>query len=139
MAKISPTANALLMAGGDPAGLAKNREALALMLRAIREGYEVLKAQGIPITPSSHRVFQWIPERLLQSLARHQLTSEEAAIKIGHARQAQAEMKLLADEFQTLAKATSVPTPAIDRLYEYIRADTESGASADVVGAAGRV
>ena len=38
---------------------------------------------------------------------------------IGHAHAARDEMKQLADEFRILAQSTSVPTPAIDRLYSY--------------------
>lgn len=51
VAEISPTANALYMAGVDAGRLAHTRDALVLMLRAIREGYRVLGAHGIPITP----------------------------------------------------------------------------------------
>ena len=119
VAEISPTANALFMAGGDPGKLAGNREALVLMLRAIREGYEVLRSLQIPITPGSHRIFEWLPERLLLAVMRRKLASKDAAIKVGHALRARTEIKLLAEEFQALAKRTSVPTPAIDRLREY--------------------
>jgi len=31
------------------------------MVRAIKEGYKVLQALGVPITPSNHKVFNWIP------------------------------------------------------------------------------
>lgn len=141
VAEISPTANALYLAGGDPAALAQNRDALRLMLRAIREGHGVLRALEIPITPGNHRIFDWLPERLLLAVMRRKIASEEAAVKIGHARGARAEMKLLADEFQTLARRTPVPTPAIDRLYDYVAAEAEPAAaeSPRLVGAAGRV
>lgn len=119
VAEISPTAHALFMAGGDPDRLAQNREALLLMLRAIREGYRVLRAHGIPITPGNHRIFEWLPEWLLLAVARRQVAGKEATIKVGHALKARAEMKLLADEFQALVRTTSVATPAIDRLYEF--------------------
>ena len=128
VAEISPTANALLMAGGDPGRLAQDREALVLMLRAIREGYRVLRAHGIPITPGNHRIFEWLPEWVLLAVARRQVSGKEAAIKVGHARQARAECKLLADEFRVLATGTSVPTAAIDRLYKYIGSEEESAA-----------
>jgi hypothetical protein len=52
--------------------------------------------------------------------------SDEAAIKIGHARGARDEMKRLADEFRSLARKTSVPTPAMDRLYQYMAPAVES-------------
>jgi len=43
---------------------------------------------------------------------------------VGHANAARDEMKHLADEFISLARQTSVPTPAIDRLYSYFDTKT---------------
>jgi len=56
VAKILPTGGALFYAGGQVEQLATNREALQLMVRGMREGLEVLRANDIPITPSNHRV-----------------------------------------------------------------------------------
>ena len=39
VAEISPTATALYMAGLDPGRLARTRDTLVRMLRAIRDGY----------------------------------------------------------------------------------------------------
>lgn len=120
VAEISPTALALYMAGGEPERLARTRDALVLMLRAIREGYRVLSALGIPITPGSHRVFKWLPEPLLLRLMRRMVERDETAIKIGHARGARGEMTLLAREFRELIERTRIPTPAIDTLERYL-------------------
>ncbi len=137
-AKIGPTAGALFLAGGDRLRLAADRDTLRLMLRGIREAFRVLHSLDIPITPGSHRIFEWLPERLLLAIARKQLESEEAAIKIGHARQATAEMKLLADEFRALARRSDEPTPALDRLFEAIAAAAEQPQSeAETLVAAG--
>jgi 2-dehydropantoate 2-reductase len=125
VAEISPTANALYMAGGDAGRLARTRDALVLMLRAIREGYRVLGAHRIPITPGNHRVFSWIPEPFLVVLMRRMIRSETTSIKIGHADRARKEMKTIAAEFRALAAATSIATPAIDRLYEYVDPSAE--------------
>jgi len=127
VAEISPTANALFMAGGSRGRLAHDREALQLMLRAIREGYKVLRSLDVPITPANHRIFEWLPERLLLAILRRQVTSEDAAVKIGHALGAQAEMRWLAEEFEELAMRTRVPTPAIDRLRQYVGSDGGHG------------
>ncbi len=116
VAEVVPTANALNRAGGDRMTLGEDRETLRLMVRAIREGFRVLRALGVPVTPSHHRIFEWIPEPLLIWIARRQILSDDAAIKIGHAPAAQAEMRLLGDEFRGLAKQTPVQTPAIDIL-----------------------
>jgi len=126
VAKISPTANALYMAGVDARRLARTPDALVLMIRAIREAYRVLSANGIPITPSNHKVFQWIPEPLLLVMMRKMVASETIGIKIGHALGARAEMKTIADELRALAAATSVPTPAMDRLYKSVDPSEES-------------
>ena len=119
-AEISPTANALYLAGVDGHRLARTRDGLMLMLRAIREGYSVLNAHGIPITPAHHRIFQWIPEPVLLIIMRRMIDSDTTAIKIGHALGARDEMKTIADEFRALATAKSISTPATLRLYAYL-------------------
>ncbi|MCP4404598.1 MAG: hypothetical protein GY801_45760, partial [bacterium] len=121
VAEISPTANALYLAGGDNHRLAHTRDGVVLMIRAIREGYEVLRALGIPIAPSNHKIVNWIPEPLLVPLVRKMLDSKDVELKAaGHANAARHEMKQIADEFRALARKTSVPTPAMSRLYMYI-------------------
>lgn len=124
-AEISPTANALYMAGGDPRRLARTRDAVLLMLRAIREGYAVLRESGTSITPAGHRVFEWLPEPLLLVLARRALASEATAIKIGHALQARSEMAVIAEELDSLARATNVSVPATTRLRRHLDPDLE--------------
>ena len=121
VAEVSPVANALYLAGGDNYRLANTRDGLVLLVRAIREGYRVLQALGVPITPANHKIFNWIPEPILVALMRRRLNSKAAEIQMaGHANAARDEMKQIADEFRTLARTTSVPTPAMDRLYIYI-------------------
>lgn len=121
VAEISPTANSLYMAGSEIEHLKRNRKALVLMFRAIREGYRVLSALGIPITPASHRIFRWIPMFLLVAITRRKLSDEAWRIKIGHALDARDEMKTIADEFRELARKSGVNTPAIDELRTYSR------------------
>jgi 2-dehydropantoate 2-reductase len=120
VAEISPTANALYMAAGDPHRLARTRDALVLMLRAIREGYRVLHEHSIPVTPAKHRVFEWLPEPVLLALMRRMVESDATAIKIGHALGARQEMQLIAAEFRSLARTTAAPSWAMDRLYRYL-------------------
>jgi 2-dehydropantoate 2-reductase len=121
VAEVSPAANAIYMAGGDNYRLSRTRDGLVLMVRAIREGYKVLRALGVPITPANHKVFNWIPEPILVALLRRLLKTKTAEIEIaGHANAARDEFKQLADDFRALARTTSVPTPAMDRLYTYI-------------------
>lgn len=115
-AEMSPTANALYMVGADVHRLARTRDALVLMLRAIREGHTVLSTLGIPITPRHHVVFRWLPEPVLLFLAKRMLASDTMAVKIGHALGARDEMRTLAEEFGELVRESGVATPSIDLL-----------------------
>ena len=120
-AEIIPTVGAFYMAGVDNYRLARTRDGVVLMVRAIKEGYKVLRALGVPITPSNHKVFNWMPEPLLIALMRRMLNTKMAeTVMVGHANAARDEMKQIADEFRVLARKTSVSTPAMDRLYTYI-------------------
>jgi 2-dehydropantoate 2-reductase len=118
--EIIPTAAALYMTGIDNYRLARTRDGMILMVRAIKEGYKVLRALGVPITPSNHKIFNWIPEPLLLSLIRRMLTTKTVeTVMVGHAYASRDEMKQMVDEFRVLARKTSVSTPAMDRLYTY--------------------
>jgi 2-dehydropantoate 2-reductase len=121
VALVSPIANALYMAGGDIYRLARTRDGVVLIIRAVREGFQVQRALGIPIRPPMLQVVAWIPEPILVSLLQRMLGTELAEIAIaGHANAARDEMTCLADEFKALALSTTVPTPAINRLYKYV-------------------
>ncbi|MBN1286667.1 MAG: ketopantoate reductase family protein [Anaerolineae bacterium] len=114
-------APALYAAGTDNKRMARTRDALVLALRAIREGFRALRALGIPIVPSSFKIFERLPEPLLVWGAGRLIADERMEVALAkHANAARDEMKHLADEFLTLAHQTSVPTPAIDRLYPHL-------------------
>ncbi|MCR4427088.1 MAG: ketopantoate reductase family protein [Firmicutes bacterium] len=121
VALVSPIANAIYMAGGNNYRLAHMPEGLALTIRAIREGFRVLRALGIPITPSKLRIVEWIPEPILVAILRRTLNTQRADVVMArHANVARDEMRQLADEFAALARSTHLPTPAMDRLATYI-------------------
>jgi len=120
VAKILPSVCALFQAGGRPEQLAADDEALRLMSRAIREGFQVLRAIGVPITPRNHRVFEWLPEFVLLFAMRRMLGAETAATKFGHAEQGRAEWILLRDEFREIIAQAGIPTPSIDAAYRHL-------------------
>jgi len=121
VAKVSPVANALYMAEGDNHQLACSRYGMVHMVKAMREGFQVLRTLDIPIVPSKLKIVEWLPESIVVFLMRLMVNSEEAEITMAaHANAARDEMKQLADEFRALARSTSVPTPAMDRLYACI-------------------
>jgi len=128
VAEISPMANALYMAGGDNYRLARTRDAIVLMIRAIREGYKVLQELDIPIMPARHKILKWIPEPILVALMRRIFKSEKMANLIGHAHAARLEMVQIACELKALVRKASVPTPAMDRLYTYTDPDVQPAA-----------
>lgn len=111
---------ALYASGRDNHRLARTRDLVVLAVRAIREGFRVLKALGVPITPDSVKKFAWIPEpALVWGLQRQLVNPLMRVAMVEHAEAAHDEVLHLADEFLVLARQTDVPTPAIDRLYTY--------------------
>ena len=87
------------------------------MIRAEREGFRIVRALGLPLTPLRLELIGWLPVSLSVAVARKILNTEFAKITMaGHASTAPEEMKQLADEFRALIERTSVPTPAIDEL-----------------------
>jgi 2-dehydropantoate 2-reductase len=114
-------APAMYMCNIDNVRMANTRDAVVLAIRAIREGFAVLRHMGYPITPKSLRIFAWIPEPILVAGFQKKLADPlmETAL-IRHANAARDEIKHLADEFMVLARSTGVPTPNIDRLYPHL-------------------
>jgi 2-dehydropantoate 2-reductase len=121
VALVSPMADAVYMAGGNIYALAHERHTLALMLRAIKEGFDVLRALDIPVTPFKLRLLGWLPVGLLVPWVARKFNTKSAETGIQrHANAARDEMKQLADEFKALAIEANIPTPAIDQLRQYI-------------------
>jgi 2-dehydropantoate 2-reductase len=116
---------ALYAAGTDHYRLARTRDAVVLAVRAGREGFRVLRALGLPVTPAKFKILEWLPEPILVFLLQRLFANElmEVAL-VKHASAAPDEMKHLADEFLALARTTPVSTPAIDRLYPHFDPDT---------------
>ena len=118
VALVNPMANALLMHDCDNYALAADQEGLGLLVRACKEGGNVLRALGYTKRqPFKWNLFYWMPEfmsaKVLGSLLGSRFAETAYAL---HARAAADEMRCLADEFKILIDQTSIPTPSIDRL-----------------------
>lgn len=113
-------APAMRAAGRDNVRMAHTRDAIVLAIRAIKEGFRVLKALGYPIIPNGVRIFERLPEPILVWGFKKRLVDPRVRIAmLEHSEAAQDEIKHLADEFIALKRQTSIPTPVIDRLYGY--------------------
>lgn len=113
-------APAMRAAGSDNIRMAHTRDAIVLAIRAIREGFRVLRSLGYPIIPRSVRIFEQLPEPILVWGFQKRLVDPRMRIAmVEHSRSAKDEIKHLADEFLVLKKQSVVSTPVIDRLYPY--------------------
>lgn len=121
VALVSPIANAIYLAGGSNYRLARTRDGLVLLVRAVKEGLRVLDALNIPITPARYRVLAWVPEPLLVTALQKRMALPGVELVLTHhANAARDEMCALAEEFQALARRSGLATPALDALYSYL-------------------
>jgi ketopantoate reductase len=119
-------APALYASDTDNERMADTRDAVVLAIRAMREGFRVLRALHIPVVPAKLRVmFEWLPEPLAVYWGQRIIADPKMKVALSmHASAARDEVKHLADEFMELARKTSVPTPAINRLRPYLDSET---------------
>lgn len=118
-------APAMRAAGRDNVRMAHTRDAIVLTIRAIREGFRVVRKLGFPNVPSSVWMFRWLPEPILVWGFRKQLPDPRMrTAMLEHADAAQDEIRHLAGEFDELIRRSGVPTPVIDRLKKYFDPDT---------------
>jgi ketopantoate reductase len=118
-------APAMRAAGRDNVRMGKTRDAVVLAVRAIREGFGVVRKLGYPVVPSSIRQMEWMPEPILvwylQKLLPH---PRMRTAMLEHAAAAQDEIRHLAGEFDVLIARAGIPTPVIDSLKKYFDPDT---------------
>ncbi len=122
VALVSPLVNALYMHNCDNYALAKDREGLRFLVRACKEGGNVLKKLGYSKRqPFKWNLFYWMPEFMTVKVFQGLLDIRFAEIAYArHARAAADEFRILADEFKSLIDQTSLPTPNIDRLRRFV-------------------
>ena len=118
-------APAMRAAGRDNVRMGRTRDAVVLAVRAIREGFAVVRKLGYPIVPPSIHQMEWIPEPILvwylQKLLPH---PRMRTAMLEHADAAQDEIRHLAQEFDALIARAGIPTPVIDGLRKYFDPDT---------------
>ncbi len=122
VALVSPLAGALYKHDCNNQAVAKDKEAIRALVKAAKEDGRVLRALGYTRRqPFDFNLFYWLPEFMSRAAVKGMLQSKFAEIAFAmHAKSAQDEIKDLADEFQQLAKKTSIRTPNIDMLRSFI-------------------
>lgn len=120
-ALVSQVANAIYLANGSALRLSRTRDGLVLLIRAVKEGFRVLRRLGYPLVPLRLWLLALLPEPLLILLLKYGLATHKAELLLAsHANAARDEMGMLAEEFQQLCRQAGIPTPAIDELRTYI-------------------
>jgi len=117
---ILPFAGAYVRAGRSLKALSKDKQGIALMFKAMRDGFRVLKKLGFPVTPGSLKIFEWLPLWILVPLMQRILKMKRMEYAFAHGDAARNEMKVLAEEFREIIRSSSVQTPAYDELSQYV-------------------
>ena len=122
VALVSPLTGALYKHDCDNYQAAKDKETLRALVRAAKEGGCVLRTLGFrKRQPFEFNLFYWLPEFMSRMAVKELLESKFAEVAFAmHAKAARDEMEDLAREFQTLTAKTSVDTPNIDTLRNFI-------------------
>jgi len=116
-----PIANALYSARGDNYRLARTRDSLVLLVRALHEGFQVLQALGVPVTPAYLRLIEWLPEPVMVWLLMGLMsTSWARAVIAAPAVENQEELHYLSQALHRLARSTWVRTPVLNELTRYV-------------------
>lgn len=117
---VTAIGNALYKHGCDNYELSKSKEDLMLMASGIKEGFRVLKRNGIAVTPGKLWYFK-LPDRMLAFVFRFIMNTKMAEITMAkHTIAARDEMRVLQADFDCLVRRSGLPTPHIDQLKKYL-------------------
>jgi hypothetical protein len=113
-----PFARLLIKHGCDTCALARSTADLRLLVDALRETLDVLRASGFKIIPSSANLVRIIPRFVLVAALRRLLSTKFAEVGSGwHCSQAPDEMRQLGIELMALVEKSGLPVPALRKLF----------------------
>ncbi len=123
---VTAITGAIYLADGDCRRLSGDSTVLRLMTNGVREGFAVVRALGLTVTPFSLRVlFTWLPRRFAMRYWRRFFAAEMADYVFGrHARTAFNEIREIANDCRILMERSRVDVPALRQLYSAIDAYT---------------
>jgi 2-dehydropantoate 2-reductase len=117
-ALVAPFARLLIKHDCDTYALARSTADLRLLVDALRETLDVLRATGFKIIPSGTNIVRIIPRFLLVAALRPLLSTKFAEVGAGwHCSQAPDEMRQLGIELMALVEKSSLPVSAIRKLF----------------------
>jgi 2-dehydropantoate 2-reductase len=117
-ALVAPFAHLLIKHGCDTYALARSKADLRLIVDALRETLDVLRANGFKIIPSSTNIVRIIPRFVLVAALRPFLSTKFAEVGAGwHCSQAPDEIRQLGIELMALVEKSRLPAPAIRKLF----------------------
>jgi 2-dehydropantoate 2-reductase len=118
-AVILPLAFAYIKVGRDVERL--ERKDLSLVIRAIREGFSVLKEIGHANVPKGLRWLEQLPMVLAVLSLRRELSKPELEYVFVKGEAMQGELEALDEEFRELIQSASFQTPVYDELSKYLK------------------
>jgi len=117
-ALVAPFAHLLIKHGCDTYALARSTTDLRLLVNALRETLEVLRATGVKINPPSTNMIKTIPRFVWVAAMRIFLATKFAEVGGGwHCSQAPDEMRQLGLELMALVEKSGLPAPAIQKVF----------------------
>ena len=115
---VAPFAHLLMKHGCNTCALARSPAELRLLVDALRETLDVLRATGSKIVPWSTNIIRIIPRFLLVAAFRAFLATKFAEVGAGwHCSQAPDEMHQLGIELMALVEKSGLTAPAIRKLF----------------------
>ena len=115
--------SAIYRSGGDNRRLADSQSGLLEMVVGVREGFRALQALGIPVVPFKLKVmFLWMPKSYPLRYWRGALRAKLGEYSLAaHTNASTGEVRELVGEVRALVRSSSsVPTPAMDRLFSWV-------------------
>jgi 2-dehydropantoate 2-reductase len=109
---------AVMMTGRKSAQLARSRRNVVMLVQAIREGLQALRALGTPLTPFYLTVlFLWLPSFLTVTLLQSLLRTRLSVLGIdAHLDDDLEEIRQMSGEIMAQLRSSPLTTPTLDRL-----------------------
>lgn len=119
---VSCVSAALATAEGDSVRLGHSRKQVVMMVKAIREGFTALQAQGIPISPFNLKViFMWMPTWFAVLYWQYAFRTTIGTLAMApHANAAHDEMRQVARDIMAQLQKSSRSTPTLSDLLTFL-------------------